>query len=591
MNQRFDGGSGGGGRDSGGRRFEKEPFRGGGGGGGFRPRGPYRDERRGPPRDRPQRDDRRSEDQRYDEPSGQPQGPVGETARQVALGTLLAAVSSPDFVTDHLERAFAGSNLTPQERRQAMDLTFGVVRRKATLDALLEKAVSRPRQEVERELWMLLRLGTYQLVLCDGIPDHAACDETVELAKWLGRREWVGFVNGVLRGIARMTTGESADGPSVNNVPLTSGRFRQLAAPTFSDPATKPLSYLARAFSLPMWMLERWTKRFDFAELMRLGFWFNTPSPICLRVNRLRTDREQLLARLTEQGIVARAGEQPMSIWLAADEPAEAVELTISETAADPVSGTALAGGDTDSAANPDAGFVDADAPCTETESPAASAVPLKGTGLRIDRLPGFAEGWFVVQDESAQRAAELLAPQPGEMVLDLCAAPGTKTTHMAELMRNEGQIVATDASESRLMRVLDNCRRLGFTIVKTAAVSLEGTDIPSGPFDAILIDAPCSNTGVLGKRPDARWRLQPDDLEELSRIQLRLLLAAAERLKPGGRLVYSTCSIEPEENQQVVEAACHFRPYLKLEEAHELIPGQPGDGGYQCLLRRAAAD
>ena len=113
----------------------------------------------------------------------------------------------------------------------------------------------------------------------------------------------------------------------------------------------------------------------------------------------------------------------------------------------------------------------------------------------------------------------------------------------------------------------------------------------PAGPFDAILIDAPCSNTGVLGKRPDARWRLQPDDLEELSRIQLRLLLAAAERLKPGGRLVYSTCSIEPEENQQVVEAACHFRPYLKLEEAHELIPGQPGDGGYQCLLRRAVAD
>jgi 16S rRNA (cytosine967-C5)-methyltransferase len=151
--------------------------------------------------------------------------------------------------------------------------------------------------------------------------------------------------------------------------------------------------------------------------------------------------------------------------------------------------------------------------------------------------------------------------------------------------MRNEGHIIATDTGEQRLKRVAENCLRLGISIVETQLISQEGSDIPQGPFDAILIDAPCSNTGVLGKRPDARWRIQEDDLEELSRIQLRLLLAAANRLRPGGRIVYSTCSIEPEENTAVLEAASHFRTKLQLVEMHELVPGHPSDGGFQSLL------
>ena len=159
----------------------------------------------------------------------------------------------------------------------------------------------------------------------------------------------------------------------------------------------------------------------------------------------------------------------------------------------------------------------------------------------------------------------------------------------IVELMRNEGRLIATDSSESRLQLVPQNAERLGLSIIETAVVTLEGTNIPPGPFDAILIDAPCSNTGVLGKRPDARWRIQPDDLEELSRIQLLLLLAATDRLKPGGRIVFSTCSIEPEENSAVVEAVCHFRPKLKIVEQHELTPGRTSDGGFQCLLRTDA--
>lgn len=453
-----------------------------------------------------------------------PLTPVGHTARQVALATLLAAAYSNEYVNEHLDRECERGKLSPIERRLATELACGVVRRKNTLDALLSVAVSRPRENVEPALWMLLRLGAYQLALCDGVADYAAISETVELGRWLGRDDWTGFANGCLRGVARLLTEETVEAPSTRSLPLTTGRYRTLSQPILADPAEQPLAYVVKAFSLPHWLVERWGQRFEFPELCRLGFWFNTPTPLCLRVNRLRTDRDTLLAKFAEAGVTARAGKLATSIWL---------------------------------------------------DSPS-----------RVAELPGFAEGEFVVQDESAQQAAELLAPQPGETVLDLCAAPGTKTTHLAELMRNEGQLIATDCSESRLQLVTQNARRLGFSIIQPVVVSPEGTDIPAGPFDAILIDAPCSNTGVLGKRPDARWRLHPEDLEELSRIQLLLLLAAADRLKPGGRIVYSTCSIEPDENQSVVEAACHFRSKLKVVEQRELAPGRPADGGFQCLLR-----
>ena len=601
MTDQFDNG----GSDSRERRYGQQPSRGGQSGGGgssggrYESRGPRRDDdRRGPPRSRqdqylnqlPQDRDQELDDRAQGFPSLALRLPIGKTSRQIALTTLMAAVNSDEFVTDHLEQAFVRSDLAPIERRLATELTFGVVRRKATLDAILEKAVTRPRSQVETALWMLLRIGVYQLTICDGIPAHAACDETVELARWMGRPEWVSLANGVLRGISRSVLEEQTQNqtPSPQSVPTTHHRFRQLDQPIFADPTDKPLAYLAKAFSLPMWLLERWAKRFDFPELCRLGFWFNTPAPLCLRVNTLRTDRETVLAAFAEAGVAARPGELPSSIWLGpldgiprGDRPTtvavESVDLTVGEE----IEALLDSSGESSPSESNEMPTSESDVP------PEAVARPTRrDTPIRIDRLPGFNEGWFVVQDESAQRVATLLAPQPGETVLDLCSAPGTKTTHLAELMRNEGRIIATDASAERLKRVDENCHRLGITIVETKAISNESLDIPEGPFDAILIDAPCSNTGVLGKRPDARWRIQADDLEELSRIQLRLLLAASDRLRPGGRILYSTCSIEPEENSAVIEAAVHFRQKLKLELMNDLVPGRSADGGFQSLLR-----
>ena len=170
--------------------------------------------------------------------------------------------------------------------------------------------------------------------------------------------------------------------------------------------------------------------------------------------------------------------------------------------------------------------------------------------------------------------------------VLDLCSAPGGKTTHLSELMQNRGTIVACDIDPKRLETVTSLCQRLGATNVETHLIPENG-EPPEGPFHAALVDVPCSNTGVLGRRPEVRWRLRPEELPHLIRLQTKLLFQAIERVKPGGTIVYSTCSIEPDENSGVVNAVRRGIRDLTLEAEHHSIPGQPGDGSYWARLRK----
>jgi 16S rRNA (cytosine967-C5)-methyltransferase len=191
---------------------------------------------------------------------------------------------------------------------------------------------------------------------------------------------------------------------------------------------------------------------------------------------------------------------------------------------------------------------------------------------------PRFAEGLYTVQDETSTRVAPMLDPKSGERVLDLCAAPGGKTTHLAELMGGKGLVVAVDLPD-RIGLVTESAKRLGLANIE--CVAGDGATVAfREPFDAILVDAPCSNTGVLSRRPDVRWRLKEKDIAGAAAIQRRLLENAARLLKPGGRVVYSTCSLEPEENTP--------DPALWTVEKQELtLPTDRHSGGYQALLRR----
>jgi 16S rRNA (cytosine967-C5)-methyltransferase len=447
-------------------------------------------------------------------------------ARSLALQVLLDCRKHDAFVQEILDRRLALHTLSAADRRLVTQLVYGVLRRRGTLQALLQPFVNRPAHQIEAWLWDALYLGAYQLALLAHIPAHAAVHETVELAVSFGRPGARGFLNGILRRVAELMTDERTRTAAVDALPLEHGEYRRLSRPIFSDPAANPREYLAAALSLPDWLVHRWLPRYGCEECQRLGFWFAGPAPLTLRCQLLRCSRDQLLTALRQAGHAAEAGDHPQAIRLREPGP--------------------------------------------------------------IRDLLGYAEGWFSVQDESAMRVASALAPEPGEAILDLCAAPGGKTTHLAELMGNTGRIVACDVDEQRLQTVASLAQRLGLTILSPCRLHRDdNADVPPGPFDRVLVDVPCSNTGVLGKRPEARWRLRPDDLRHLVDLQTRLLRLAIERVRPGGIVVYSTCSIEPEEDRQVVDTVLENYPRLRLEAAEDAVPGKPADGGFWARLRR----
>ena len=200
--------------------------------------------------------------------------------------------------------------------------------------------------------------------------------------------------------------------------------------------------------------------------------------------------------------------------------------------------------------------------------------------------LPGFEDGAFYIQDPSTLLAVELLNPQPDESLLDLCAAPGGKTTAIAARMQNTGRLVASDIREDRLQRLRENCKRLGADCVE---VMPAGTDVRE-KFEGVLLDVPCTNTGVMRRRVDLRWRLQPHDLQATMKTQRELLMQAARNVTPGGRLVYSTCSLEPEENSEMTREFLTRHPAFVMEKERDLLPFRDGvDGAYATVMRLTA--
>jgi 16S rRNA (cytosine967-C5)-methyltransferase len=222
-------------------------------------------------------------------------------------------------------------------------------------------------------------------------------------------------------------------------------------------------------------------------------------------------------------------------------------------------------------------------------EDPPPPAIRLLSPFGQIHDLPGFDRGWFVVQDRSAMRPAALLDPPEGARVLDLCAAPGGKCTQLAHAVGPEGRVIAVDRDPRRLRRLAESIDRLGLANVATVVASLTEGEVDLGdPFDHVLIDVPCSNTGVLGKRVEARHRVNPEQVGSLSEVQRSLLIAAARYVAPGGVLVYSTCALLPEENGGLVRSAIGNGLPFEVEAELETLPrAGHSDGGYAVRLRR----
>jgi 16S rRNA (cytosine967-C5)-methyltransferase len=289
--------------------------------------------------------------------------------------------------------------------------------------------------------------------------------------------------------------------------------------------ADMKISQPALGWSHPEWLVERWRKNFGDEKTRQLLEWNNTPPKTFARVNLLKTDAGKLIERWREEN----------------------VEYDF----------------------------------CTRDWTGENLAFELK-SHPPLNSLPSFRDGWFYLQDPSTLLAVHELAPQPGETILDLCAAPGGKTTFIAQQMNNAGKIVAHDSFADRLKLIRENCKRLGVTCAEVTSTF----NFQPSTFNRVLVDAPCSNTGVMRRRVDLRWLIQPPEIERLRATQLVLLNQAATVLQPGGVIVYSTCSLEPEENSEVVKEFLAAEAGFKLETERQLLPFADGvDGAYVARL------
>ncbi|HEY4643934.1 MAG TPA: 16S rRNA (cytosine(967)-C(5))-methyltransferase RsmB [Bacteroidota bacterium] len=271
-----------------------------------------------------------------------------------------------------------------------------------------------------------------------------------------------------------------------------------------------PIQYLAIVYSHPHWMVKRWVERFGFGETEKLLIANNERPELSLRINKLKVDPGQFLASLDQLKAVYRGST-----------------------------------------------YID-------------YFVRVRGIS-GISQLDLFRNGCFTIQDESAAFPSILLTPQPGERIIDMCAAPGGKTTHIAELMKNTGEIIAVDKYENKLKLLMMSCERLGIRIVKPVA-GVDARELDTAIADRILLDAPCSGLGTLTKKPDIKWKREPEDLPRLAQTQMELLSNAARLLKPGGVLVYSTCTIEPEENFLLVKNFIHDHPEFSIDDSSKYV-------------------
>jgi 16S rRNA (cytosine967-C5)-methyltransferase len=454
----------------------------------------------------------------------------GQKPREIAARVLQQRRAGGKFIEDLLETALQGAQLSSADRALCQEIVYGIVRWQATLDWLIARKTDG--REQKPALQNLLRLGLYQIFRLDRIPGHAAVNETVELAKRNGFGAQAGFVNAVLRGYLREA---DATKKLLNELKIT-------------QPAL--------GWSHPEWLVARWQKRWGAERAAQLLEWNNAPPNTFARVNTLKFRRGELCEpqispensgrRVTPPSEFKDAGDL-LTRWR--DEGVEYDFKTWDWTGENLV-------------------------------FEMKSHPPLSS-------LASFRDGWFYIQDPGTLLAVCKLGPQPGETILDFCAAPGGKTTFIAQLMNNQGRIVAQDVSDERLKWIQENCARLGVTCVK--AVLPSALDPRPSTFDRILVDAPCSNTGVMRRRVDLRWRIQPEEIERLRTAQLGLLQQAAKQVKPGGVLVYSTCSLEPEENGEVVKQFLNEHADFKLESERELLPfADQVDGVFVAALVKA---
>lgn len=424
--------------------------------------------------------------------------------RKAAYEVLLAMEKNESYSNIELNKTIEKGN--PPSPSFVRELVYGVTENRIYLDYIIDKLAAKGLKGIKKDALTLLRMGIYQIKFMNSVPEYAAVNETVSLArKVLRGRE--GFINGVLRGYLKKGAGIE-----------------------LPDREKDEAKYLSVRYSCALWIVKLWLKQFGSERCEKILAFGNSVPPVTVRVNTLKTDVNELTEKLQALGFE------------------------------------------------------------TEKSSLADRAVFIKGSGFLETDI--YRMGDASVQNEESVYAAITLSPEPGEQVIDMCAAPGGKTCALAEIMENRGNIKGFDIYEHRVQLINKQAKRLGIEIIDAQvrdAAKLDEALIETA--DKVLCDVPCSGLGVIRRKPEIKYKDEPDDINQLSNLQLRILENAGRYLKPGGKIVYSTCTINRLENEDVIKKFLSENGEFELLEQRQLMPDTEGSDGFFVALMEKAKD
>ena len=411
----------------------------------------------------------------------------GLNARRLALDVLTDVREKGAYASLALGERLRAAHLSPEDRRLATGLVYGTLENQLQIDYALDRLMDHPtREPVQRDI---LRMGAYQILFLDRVPDSAAVDEAVKLTRAMGMEAACGFINAVLRNLSR-------------------GKD-EIAWP---DREADPVAYLSVMGSMPRWLVEKLVAAYGPEEAGRVILYREEEHPVCVRPNLTRLSDAEFEALLQEKGWRAERGLAPHA-WL-------------------------IYG----------AGDLAADA--------------------------DYRAGRFSIQGQSSMLAAEALEVRPGMKVLDACAAPGGKSAYLCEQMQLTGRVYAWELHEKRAQLLEGVRRRLGLDNLRISVRdALDFRPDLEGALDGVLLDAPCAGLGVLSQKPDIKLRLKEEDIPAIVDTQGRLIDTVCRYVRPGGALVYSTCSLLPEENADRVRAFLQAHPNFTLEPLPTSFP------------------
>jgi 16S rRNA (cytosine967-C5)-methyltransferase len=441
--------------------------------------------------------------------------PRGFQSRKLALDVLLKVNEGGAYSNITLSQALQNCQLSRRDKAFVTLLVQGVTRNLGAVDDVVKRFSKTPLKKLPAVLLNTLRLGVYQLEYLQDTPPSAVLNTSTAVAKACGHKGMASYTTAVLRSYLRAREAEGVAGFISNKESETTFESVDAEDADAERQGGLNVAVLAQKYSLPEWLVSRWVKNYSEEEALCLIKYSTSAPRIVLRTNELKQTVEELSSTLRGAG----------------------VEFEISPLV------------------------------------PSCLVLSSRGRGRGSpSELPGYAEGNFSIQDDTAAFVAKVLDPKPGDCIIDLCAAPGGKALFIGELMGNKGRIIAVDTRANRLDLLKTNRRRLG--IMNIEIFEADGTTFEFEPLvDRIIVDAPCSGTGVLNRRADLRHKRKEEDIENLATLQYNLLANAQKLLKPGGVIVYATCTVEPEENERVIDKFLSNHSNFDLEDLNPFFP------------------